>query len=256
MAFEIVTIPCLSDNYAFLLIGEGKAAVIDIPEADPILETIRERNVSVTDILITHHHDDHIQGLGGLLTGLDAEPRIVGAKADSHRLPPLDHAVEDGEKITLGNGADAYVLDVSGHTVGHIAYHVPDANAAFTADSLMALGCGRVFEGTMEQMWQSLSKLARLPKETIICSGHEYTAANGRFAMTIEPDNPDLQDRVARVAEARDKGEPTVPSTLSEELATNPFLRAGLEAVKSNLDMSGMGDAEVFAEIRRRKDSF
>lgn len=256
MAFEIVTVPCLSDNYAYLLIGDGKAAVIDIPEAAPILAAIEAKGVYVTDVLITHHHADHIQDLGKLLMGLDAEPRIIGAKADGHRLPPLDHAVEDGDKFTLGNGAEVQVMDVSGHTVGHVAYYVPGAKAAFTADSLMALGCGRVFEGTMEQMWASLSKLARLPKDTAICSGHEYTAANGRFALTIEPDNPDLKDRVARVAAARERGEPTVPSQLSEELATNPFLRAGLAEVKDILDMAGKGDAEVFAEIRRRKDSF
>ena len=256
MAFEIVTVPCLSDNYAYLLIGDGKAVVIDIPEAAPILAAIAERNVYVTEILITHHHDDHIQGLGDLLRGLETEPRVIGAKADVHRLPPLDHAVEDGETLNLGNGAEAQVIDVSGHTVGHVAYHVPEANAAFTADSLMALGCGRVFEGTMEQMWASLSKLARLPKETIICSGHEYTAANARFALTIEPDNAALRDRAARITAARERGEPTVPSLLSEELETNPFLRAGLEDVKQSLNMAGMGDAEAFAEIRRRKDSF
>lgn len=256
MSFEIVTVPCLSDNYAYLLIADGKAAVIDIPEAAPILEAIEKAGVYVTDVLITHHHDDHIQGMGKLLMGIDTEPRIIGAKADSHRLPPLDVEVEDGDKLKLGNGAEVQVIDVSGHTVGHVAYHVPDANAAFTADSLMALGCGRVFEGTMEQMWHSLAKLARLPKHTTICSGHEYTAANGRFALTIEPDNAELQARVERVNAAREKGEPTVPSQLSEELATNPFLRAGLEEVKETLDMAGMSDAEVFAEIRRRKDSF
>jgi hydroxyacylglutathione hydrolase len=256
MSFEIVTVPCLEDNYAYLLIADGRAVVVDIPEAAPILAAVRDHGVYVTDVLITHHHDDHIQDLGKLLTGLDAEPRIIGPKADAHRLPPLDLAVEDGDKFTLGNGAEVTVLEVPGHTLGHVAYHVPEAKAAFTADSLMALGCGRVFEGTMEQMWASLSKLARLPKDTTICSGHEYTASNGRFALTIEPDNPDLKDRVARVAALREKGQPTVPSQLAEELATNPFLRAGLAEVKENLDMAGMGDADVFAEIRRRKDSF
>ena len=147
-------------------------------------------------------------------------------------------------------------MDVSGHTVGHIAFYLADASAAFTADSLMALGCGRVFEGTMPQMWASLSKLAALPGDTLICSGHEYTAANARFALTIEPDNPALQDRIRRITEARAKGEPTVPSLLSDELATNPFLRAGLSEVKSALDMTGQSDAAVFAEIRQRKDSF
>jgi hydroxyacylglutathione hydrolase len=256
MSFEIVTIPCLSDNYAYLLIGDKTAAVVDVPEAHPILDEVAKRGLSVSDVLITHHHADHTQGLDELISGLDARPRVIGAKADANRLPTLDLAVSDGESILLGNGAEAFVMDVSGHTIGHIAYYVAGAGAAFTADSLMALGCGRVFEGTFDQMWTSLSKLAALPHDTIICSGHEYTMANGKFAMTIEPTNAELQNRVARVKASREKGEATVPSLLSEELATNPFLRAGLAEVKSSLNMTDASDAAVFAEIRRRKDSF
>ena len=256
MSFEIVTIPCLSDNYAYLLIADGKATVVDIPEAGPILAEIAERGVTVKDVMITHHHDDHTQGLDALLNGLENRPRVIGAKADRHRLPALNLAVEDGDTVTLGNGAEAQVIDVSGHTVGHVAFYVPAANTAFTADSLMALGCGRVFEGTMDQMWASLSKLAELPGSTVICSGHEYTLQNGRFALTIEPDNPKLQSRFDAVKTATEAGTPTVPSTLSEELETNPFLRAHLAEVKSLLNMSDRSDAEVFGEIRRRKDSF
>jgi len=148
------------------------------------------------------------------------------------------------------------VMDVSGHTVGHIAFYFPESAAVFTADSLMALGCGRVFEGAMDQMWNSLSKLAALPPETAVCSGHEYTQANAKFALTIDPDNAALTSRAAAVDAARTKGHPTVPSKLSEELATNPFLRAADPAVQANLDMSGEDPAKVFAEIRRRKDNF
>ncbi len=148
------------------------------------------------------------------------------------------------------------VIDVSGHTVGHVAFYVESTGMVFTADSLMALGCGRLFEGTAEQMWNSLSKLASLPPDTIVCSGHEYTQANGRFALTIEPENPDLQARIADISSKRQNGTPTVPSLLSLELATNPFLRAGLQNVKDDLDMSKESDVAVFAEIRRRKDSF
>lgn len=256
MSFEIVTIPCLDDNYAYLLIKEGVAAVIDIPEAAPILAEIQHRGVSVTDILITHHHADHIQGLDELLSGLSDRPRVIGAKNDKHRLPALNLEASDGDSLQLGNGANVDVLDVSGHTIGHIAFYAAAANAAFTADSLMALGCGRVFEGTFDQMWTSLSKLAALPPDTIICSGHEYTESNGRFALTIEPENTDLVDRMKRVLAARAKGEATVPSILSDELKTNPFLRAGLAEVKSSLNMPDASDAAVFAEIRRRKDSF
>ena len=250
-SFEIVTVPCRSDNYAFLVHGQGKTAVVDVPEAAPIAAALEARGWTLDEIWITHHHDDHISGVGALRTGA----LVRGAAADAHRLPDLDVAHHDGDVFQFA-GSDVHVMDVSGHTIGHIALHLPDANAAFTADSLMALGCGRVFEGSMPQMWASLSKLAALPPETVICSGHEYTEANGRFAITIEPENTALQARIAQIAALRADGKPTVPSILSEELATNPFLRAGLSTVKSALNMQGANDEDVFAEIRQRKDSF
>lgn len=148
------------------------------------------------------------------------------------------------------------VIEVPGHTVGHIAFHFPDSGVVFTADSLMALGCGRLFEGTPAQMWESLGKLAALPPETLVCSGHEYTQSNGRFALTIEPDNPALISRVKAVAEAREMGRATVPSRLGEELDTNPFLRANLPEVKRSIGMEGATDVACFAEIRARKDRF
>ena len=251
MSFEIVTVPCLSDNYAYLIHADGKTALVDAPEAGPIRNALDQRGWTLDEIWITHHHNDHIDGVSALRGGAI----VRGNAADAARLPALDAPVSDGDTFNFA-GHEVRVIDVSGHTIGHIAFHVPDAEAAFTADSLMALGCGRVFEGTFDQMWASLSKLAALPPETMICSGHEYTEANGRFAITIEPDNPALQDRIARVKAARAKGDATVPSQLSEELATNPFLRAGLAEVKSSLSMADAGDAAVFAEIRRRKDSF
>jgi len=251
MSFEIVTVPCRADNYAFLVHGNGKTALVDVPEAAPIAAELEARGWTLDEIWITHHHDDHISGVAELREGA----LVRGASADAQRLPPLDVAHSDGDQFDFA-GSEVSVMDVSGHTIGHVAFYMPDATAAFTADSLMALGCGRVFEGTFPQMWASLSKLAALPPETIICSGHEYTAANGRFAITIEPDNAALQDRIARIAATRDAGEPTVPSLLSEELATNPFLRAGLSSVKSALSMSDATDEDVFAEIRKRKDSF
>ncbi|MDJ0641111.1 MAG: hydroxyacylglutathione hydrolase [Paracoccaceae bacterium] len=251
MSFEIVTVPCLSDNYAYLIHKDGKTALIDAPEAAPIAKAAADRGWTIDEIWITHHHGDHIDGVASLR----GNAVVRGAAADTHRLPALDHAHNDGETFEFA-GSEVQVMDVSGHTIGHVAYYVPDANAAFTADSLMALGCGRVFEGTFEQMWASLSKIAALPGDTMICSGHEYTEANGRFAVTIEPDNPALQDRIAKVKEARAKGEATVPSQLSEELATNPFLRAGLAEVKNLLNIADADNSAVFAEIRRRKDSF
>jgi len=255
MTMQIATIPCLTDNYAFLLhdAATGATAAIDVPEAAPIQAELDRRDWKLTDILITHHHGDHIDGVEALRKATGAT--VTGAAADAHRLPALDRAVADGESFRVGS-AEVRVLDVSGHTVGHVAFYVPAAGAVFTADSLMALGCGRLFEGSAMQMWDSLSKLAALPPGTLVCSGHEYTAANARFAKTIEPGNPDLAARTDRITAAREKGEPTVPSTLAEELATNPFLRAHLPGVKAGLGMAGSADTTVFAEIRARKDRF
>lgn len=251
MSFEIVTVPCLQDNYAYLIHGNGKTALVDAPEAGPIASALEQRGWSLDEIWITHHHNDHIDAVAELREGA----MVRGAQADAHRLPDLDVALKDGESFEFA-GTNVQVFDVSGHTVGHIAYYMAGQNALFTADSLMALGCGRVFEGTFDQMWSSLSKLAALPPETMIYSGHEYTESNGRFALSIEPENPALLSRIKRVKAARSDGKPTVPSRLDEELATNPFLRAGLAEVKSLLHMSDANDTEVFAEIRRRKDSF
>jgi len=255
MPLEIVTIPCLSDNYAFLLHASetGETALIDAPEAGPVLAELKSRGWKLTEIWLTHHHWDHIDGVGELKEATGAQ--VVGAADDASRLPPLNRTVTEGTDFSFA-GHDVQVFDVSGHTVGHIAFYVPDAGAAFTADSLMTLGCGRLFEGTPEQMWTGLSKLAALPGDTLICSGHEYTAANGAFAVTIEPDNADLAQRVKYISDARSADKPTVPSTLSEELATNPFLRAHLPEVKALVGMADASDSAVFAEIRRRKDGF
>lgn len=255
MPLDLVTVPCLKDNYSFLIHDavSGDTAVIDVPEAAPILAALAERCWRLTDILLTHHHWDHVDGVADLVAATGA--RVTGAKSDAHRLPSLDLAVSEGKDIEVC-GQRAQVWDVSGHTVGHIAFVFPDAGLAFTGDSLMAGGCGRLFEGSPDQMWTSLSKLAQLPPETLICSGHEYTTSNLRFAATLEPDNPDLMLRIERVASARAKGLPTVPSTLTEEVATNPFLRAGLPGMKAALGMKNASDAESFAEIRARKDKF
>ena len=255
MPLELVTIPALSDNYTFLLhdSDSGDTAVIDVPEAGPILDALSQRGWSLTEIWLTHHHHDHIGGVDDLLKHHDA--KVVGAQADRHRLPSLNREVSEGDVFDFG-GERVEVLDVSGHTVGHIAFVVPESGYAFTADSLMALGCGRLFEGSAEQMWASLQKLAALDPETLICSGHEYTQANAKFAITVDPDNDDLKARIERINSARDSNEPTVPSKLSEEVATNPFLRAADPAIQAHLDMIGAEPVDVFAEIRARKDRF
>ncbi|MFC6639194.1 hydroxyacylglutathione hydrolase [Sulfitobacter sp. JBTF-M27] len=255
MPFDLITIPCLSDNYAFLLRDEesGEVAVIDVPEAGPIKAALAERGWTLSQVWLTHHHWDHVDGLADLLA--DHPAKVVGAKADEHRLPALDLAVAKGDKVTLGS-LEAEVYDVSGHTVGHIAYYVPGAKACFTADSLMALGCGRLFEGTAAQMWSSMQKLMALPADTTICSGHEYTASNAKFALTVDPENTALISRSNDIDAARKKGMPTVPSTLSTELATNPFLRPADPGIRAHLGMPTAPDADVFAEIRKRKDNF
>ena len=255
MPLDLVTIPCLKDNYAFLIhdMATGATAVVDVPDAAPILAELKSRNWTLTDIFITHHHDDHIAGVQSLRDATGA--RVWGAQADAHRLPALDHAVTEGDHVTVGQET-GHVLDVSGHTLGHIAFHFPASGLVFTADSLMAAGCGRLFEGSPEIMWSSLSKLAALPPDTLVCSGHEYTASNIRFALTLEPRNPALISRSRQVNVAREEDRPTVPSTLSEELATNPFLRAALPQMKLALGMAQATDAQAFAEIRRRKDKF
>ncbi|AWB49806.1 hydroxyacylglutathione hydrolase [Gemmobacter aquarius] len=253
MALELVTIPCLKDNYAYLLHdpATGATACIDVPEAPPILAALAERGWQLSEIWLTHHHWDHIDGVAALVAATGA--RTFGAKADAHRLPPLDTALT-GDFTFAGHAVQ--VIDVPGHTVGHIAFHLPQAKLAFTADSLMAAGCGRLFEGTPDQMHESLQKLVTLPPETLICSGHEYTTGNIRFALTLEPANAALISRSELVASLRAAGKPTVPVMLSEELATNPFLRTHSAEIRANLNLGTASDVKVFAEIRSRKDSF
>jgi hydroxyacylglutathione hydrolase len=253
MPLELVTVPCLTDNYAFLLHdgATGATALVDAPEAGPIAAELARRGWRLSDILITHHHDDHVAGVAALRTGA----RVIGAAADAHRLPPLDLAVAPGERISVC-GEEVDVIDAAGHTVGHVAYHFPRTGAVMTGDSLMALGCGRLFEGTADQMWATLTRLAALPPGTRVCSGHEYAASNGRFAATVDEANPALAERRESIAALRAANLPTLPVPLSVELRTNPFLRAGDPALKAALGMAGATDAAVFAELRARKDRF
>lgn len=253
MALELVTIPCLKDNYAYLVhdAATGATALIDAPEAPPILAALSERGWTLSEIWLTHHHWDHIDGVAALVAATGA--RTLGAAADAHRLPPLDTTLT-GDFAFAGH--TVRVIDVPGHTVGHIAFYIPSANLAFTADSLMAAGCGRLFEGTAAQMHESLQKLAALPPETLVCSGHEYTTGNIRFALTLEPANAALIFRSQQVESLRAAGKPTAQVTLAEELATNPFLRTHSAEIRANLSLGTASDATVFAEIRSRKDSF
>jgi len=239
MTHEILTIPCLADNYAFLLHDNktNTTALIDAPEAAPVLAALDARGWTLDMVLLTHHHWDHVEGLPALLA--NTGPKIVGAAADAARLPALDIALAEGDTVQVGS-LKGTVIDVSGHTINHIAYAFD--GAVFTGDSLFAMGCGRVFEGDMAMMHSSLQKLAALPPDTMVYSGHEYTLANAKFAQSITPDSPALNARLADIERLRAANIPTVPSLLSLELATNPFLRAA--------------DVATFTRIRTAKDNF
>jgi hydroxyacylglutathione hydrolase len=245
----------VNDNYAFLIHNAvtGSTTLIDAPEAAPIMTVLKDRRWGLEHIVITHHHNDHVDGLAELVAAFGS--KVVGNAADAHRLPPLDIAVNAGAEIMLSD-TPCHIIDVPGHTVGHIAIHAPDAECVFTADSLMTLGCGRLFEGTPAQMWDSMQRLRALPDHTWVCSGHEYTQANLAFALTIEPENEALHALAERVGAKRAKGLPTVPSRLSEEKETNPYLRADLQVLARAINMSGAAAADVFAEVRQRKDNF
>jgi hydroxyacylglutathione hydrolase len=255
MPLEIVTVPCLSDNYAYLLRDEatGRVGLVDAPEPAPIETALRGKGWTLDLILITHHHGDHIDGVDALRVKYGAQ--VAGAAADSRRLPALDIALAPGDTVAVGESV-AEVLDVPGHTVGHIAYWFREAKALFSADSLMVMGCGRLFEGTADQMWKSLSTMAALPDDTLVHSGHEYAQSNVRFALSVDADNPALQERAKEIAAMRQMGGATVPARLDLERRTNPFLRVTDPDFKARLGLEKLPDAQVFAEIRRRKDAF
>jgi hydroxyacylglutathione hydrolase len=247
---------CLTDNYGALAHDSvtGATACVDVPEAGPTFAALAERGWTLSDVLITHHHADHIQGVPALKAKFPSV-KIWGPTKDAARMPFLDHKVGEGDIARVGSLA-AKVIETPGHTLGHVAYYFEDDETAFCGDTLFSLGCGRVFEAPHAVMWSSLLKLAALPGETQLYCGHEYTEANGRFAVTVEPGNPILKERIEEVARLRAKGRPTLPTTVAAELAANPFLRAEEPAVQAAVGMGGADPAVVFAELRARKDRF
>jgi hydroxyacylglutathione hydrolase len=252
---EIHLVPCLKDNYAYIIHEQhtGAVAVVDPSEAAPVLEALKSRGLSLTHILNTHHHFDHTGG--NLELKAQTGARIIGPRADADRIPGIDLPVAEGNQVSIGD-VNAHVLDIPAHTRGHIAFWFASENAVFTGDTMFAMGCGRLFEGTPAQMWSSLSKLAALPAETRVYCGHEYTQSNGRFALTLEPDNLDLRTRMEEVDKRRNQGLPTIPSTIGLELKTNPFLRPDSPNLRRTLQLEDADAVQVFAEIRRRKDVF
>jgi hydroxyacylglutathione hydrolase len=241
MSITAHAVPILSDNYAWLLRDDasGAVAIVDPADPEPIIAAIDKLGGRLDLILLTHHHADHVAGTDAVRERYGAP--VVGAAADARRLPKLDRAVKEGDTIDLGS-ASAKVIDTPGHTIGHIAFHFPDGGVLLCGDTLFSLGCGRLLEGTAADMFASLAKFAKLPGETLVCCGHEYTQSNARFALTVEPDNAALKARAAEVDRLRAAGLATVPSTLAAELAENPFMRAK--------------DVATLADIRARKDKF
>jgi len=248
LTLTIRQFPCLADNYGYLVRDDasGATACIDTPDADAVLAELKAAGWSLDFIFNTHWHPDHAGGNAAIKAATGAT--IVGP-AEVTRIAPLDRTVVDGDVVELGQ-ARFDVLDVGGHTLGHIAYVDRTDATAFVGDALFALGCGRLFEGTASQMWTSLGKLAALPDETRVYCAHEYTASNARFALSVDKD-PAVAERARAVFDARARGEPTVPTTIGLEKATNPFLRA--PRLRAG---SGLTDDQAFAEIRAAKDAF
>lgn len=255
MALEIEQFICRSDNYGVIAydLETGETVIFDAPEAKPIVEALDRRGWTPTTLLITHHHADHTDG--NLELKERYKLRIIGPEKEAAKIPGIDDTVREGSILPFGND-EIHVIDTPGHTAGHVSFYLPRAGIAHTADTLFALGCGRLLECGPDVMFESLEKLKKLPPETVVYVGHEYTQSNARFALSIDPDNTALQARARKIEEQRANGEMTLPTTIGEELVTNPFLRPNDPAIRKVLGMEDASEAAVFAEIRKRKDNF
>ena len=248
---EIRLIPCLSDNYAVLLHEGDTTVLIDAPEAPPIKAALDREGWRLTHILITHKHSDHVDGIAPLVKEYGAE--VIGPEAEKSHIPHIGKTLREGDKVTVGPfTADVY--ETPGHTKGHIVYHFPKEKLLFSGDTMFALGCGRLFEDTPAAMWESLKKLRALPDDTTVYCGHEYTLSNARFSVPLDPDNAELKARAGDIEKARAAGTPTVPFNLGLEKRTSPFLRADEPAVAAGVGKPGASPAEVFTEVRERKN--
>jgi hydroxyacylglutathione hydrolase len=253
---NVELIPAFSDNYIYLLREPGGDAVgiVDAGDAAPALAELDRQGLALTHIFNTHHHPDHVGGNGALKARFP-DAKLIGPKSETGRIPNMDMMVEDGDFVPFGT-LSFKVIAVPGHTTGHVAYWSDKGEAVFCGDTLFAMGCGRMFEGTPPMFWGSLNKLKWLPSVTRVYCGHEYTQTNARFTLTVDPDNQAVVARAAEVDRLRAAGKPTIPSTIGLENETNPFLRADDPVVARNVGMEGADPVAVFAEIRRRKDNF
>lgn len=251
----IKQLPVLTDNYIYLIHepNSGATAVVDPAIADPVINTLDKQSWQLTHILNTHHHWDHVGANLELKERYAC--RIYASSYDSDRIPGIDHTLDHSGQFLFGQ-YQVKIIATPGHTLGHIVYYFAQDKALFCGDTLFVMGCGRLFEGTARQMHQSLQKIAALPTDTRLYCAHEYTQTNGQFALTIEPDNRNLHDIMNKVKELRSLNQATVPSTLAQELKTNPFLRANSPAIQKKLALPNHSDVEVFTEIRRRKDNY
>ena len=256
MAIEVFQFPCLKDNFGALVRDQASGAVasIDAPDGAAVLAAAAQKGWPLTHVLVTHHHMDHTQGLPDLKAATPGL-KVIGPAKEADRIAGLTQTASEGDEVRLGQ-AVARIIETPGHTAGHIVYHFADDATAFCGDTLFVMGCGRVLETPLAVMWHSLAKLAALPAATVLYCGHEYTLANAKFALTVDPDNADLRRRAEKVAKLREAGTATSPTTLAEELATNPFLRVERSDIQATLGLGGADPAAVFAEMRARKDKF
>lgn len=253
MAVDVELFMCLSDNFGALVRDRetGTVMLVDAPDERAIVAAIERTGWVPSMLLTTHHHSDHVQANLALKERYGLT--IYGPETEAAKIPGIDEMVSEGSQIRFGSQI-IETIETPGHTAGHVSYWLKDAKVAFTADTLFALGCGRLFEGKPATMHASLSKLAALPADTTVYCGHEYTLSNARFALTVDPTNSALKERVRKIEQLRAEDLPTLPTTIGDELATNPFLRPHDPAIRRNLGMETATDAEVFAEIRKRKD--
>lgn len=254
-SISIRLFPCLDDNYGFLVhdVATGQTAAVDTPDAGPILAEAAAAGWTISQVWNTHHHHDHIGGNGEVRERTGA--RLTAPINNRSQIPGADVYVDNGDAFTLGQ-TPIRVMATPGHTLGHVAYHLPNDGVIFVGDTLFPLGCGRLFEGSPAQMWASLSTIAALPGDTIVYAAHEYTQANAAFCLAMEPENQALVTRAEAVDQAHASGTPTVPTTIADELATNVFLRPQSADIRRRLGMADASDGDVFAELRRRKDAF